>query len=106
MAPEERRERGNAMRKTFRRRSDAQTRANNAVTEHSAMLDAEPGVQATRQALGTYVTDVDGLFALRSDRRRNGTRLRSNSGRAGSRFETPRRPWPRSVHSSIPTMKS
>jgi hypothetical protein len=52
------------MRKRTRLRHDGQTRANNVATEHSAILDAEPGVQTTRLALGTYVADVDGLLAL------------------------------------------
>ena len=72
------------MRKTFRLRHDGQTRANNVAAEHSTILDTEPGVQTTRLALGTYVADVDGLFALQQrsleERRAATVELRKSRG--------------------------
>jgi len=72
------------MRKTTRRRHDAQTRANLVVTEGSAILDAEPGGLSARQSLGTYLAHVDDQLALQQraleDRRAAHDDLRRGRG--------------------------
>ena len=61
------------MRKDIQRRQDAHVRTHAVCTEHSALFDATPGGQQTRQALSASVTDVARLLGLqersREDRR-------------------------------------
>jgi len=52
------------MRKRVQRRYDAHARAHVVCTEHSALFDATPGGQKTREALGEHVADVGRLLAL------------------------------------------
>ena len=52
------------MRKTIQRRHDAHVRVHGVCTEHSALFDANPGGQRTRQNLATQVADVDRLLGL------------------------------------------
>jgi hypothetical protein len=52
------------MRKTVRRRHEAQVRVQSVCAEYSVLFDATPGGQKARAALGTDVADVDRLLAL------------------------------------------
>ena len=80
------------MRKTVRRRHEAQIRAESVCAQHSALFDATPGGQAARAVLGTDVAEVVRLLALQErsiqDRRaatgqcRLSRRALSNAARA------------------------